>query len=205
MVPAIVTDGDLSVAVQNGAPVPNFPFAYRGDTKTFVAKVTMRVDVNDYKVPVPMSQRWFPGLGRGYLVDFDQPSAVGQQLIEYGELYASVPLTGVEYGSATTTLYQAVVAPPDQNSTLTQYSDTFDALRLFEYSIFKPLPELIAPRLFLQSVGGFDRILQTGDTNPLSNGKILAQNTTTRLYAGKIYERLSVLIVPAYPRFAQLL
>lgn len=203
--PAIVNDGNFNVATQNGAPVPNFPFAYRGDTKSFVAKVTMRIDVNAYQVPIPMSQRWFPGLGRGYLVDFDQPSSVGQQLIEYGLLYASVPITKSEYGSCIATVYQPTVNQPDENSFLTQYTDTFDAVRLYEYSVFNPLEQLLAPRMFLQSVLGVDRLLITGDINPLSQGLTLAQNTTSKIYLGRIYERESVFFKPAYPRYMTLL
>lgn len=208
-VPAIVNDGDFTTPRQNGAPEPDFPFSYRGDFKTFVAKVTMRVDVDSYKVPQQMAQRWFPGLGRGYLVDFTSPNMVGQRVLEYNLVYASVPLDSTEYNSAT---YSAQLwSPPlveGGDYSITTATDTYDAQFVYEYSIFKPLPQILYTRLVLipaPATATFpgQLIIQVQGSPVFARqssgvvdvpGRALARNTTSKIWKGRIYERLSVYI-----------
>ena len=200
--PGYVDDGDFSTPQQNGAPEYSFPFAYRGDNRTFVAKVMYRVDVDHYNTPEPMAQKWFPGLGKGYMVDFDQPSMVGQRLLEYGLYFASVPITGTELGTVNYTFYTRAVVPEyGVDASFTSYNDTFDADYVYEYSINQPLPQLYYARFILQPydppTANFSAIFLIGTvglvgTDPNGASKFLAQNSTSKIYKGGIYERLSI-------------
>lgn len=198
-VPGSVDDGNWNVAQQSGVPVYDFPFSYRGDFKTFTAEVTMTVNVGSWKQPQSMKQRWFAGLGRGYLVDFTKPVATTQGLMEYKEIYASVPLTGIEYGSSTANIQipHPATDPTTENATISSYSDTFNAQLVYEYSVFKPLPQILYTRLILQPdpTTGLNVIVVQGTALGIdAPGRALVQNTTSKIWKGKIFERLSVFI-----------
>lgn len=213
--PAIVDDGNLSIAQQDGAPEYSFPFAYRGDNKTFVAKVTFRVDVDSFVPPIAMSQRMFPNLGRGYMLDFDQPQMVGQQLLSYGVYYGNVPQTGIEYESVTYTIQKPTINDYGTDSTINGYSDIFDGYTLYEYSLFRPLPQLFYAHFLLAPFGpppdNFQAVYIAGNTaysgsNPDGTYNALAENTTSKIYRGRIFVRMSkyarIDFAQAYPRIA---
>lgn len=205
-VPATVIDGDFSIAQQNGDTEYSFPFSYRGDFKTFLATVTMRVAVNKYMPPASMGQKIFANLGRGYLVDFTDPTMVGQGLLEYKLVYGSVPLSGYdEYGSCSYTVQTYTIGVGGADDTLSGYNDTFNATYRFDYSLFNPLPQLLKTQLILKpepltgTFPGRQQINIVGtslETNPNRGavGLVLAQNTTSKIYRGKIFERLRVYI-----------
>lgn len=202
-VPVIIEDGDFTVEQQNNSSVPSFPFYANGDVKTFIQRVTMRVDQRYYKPPVPMSQRWFPKLGKGYLVDVDQPASAGGNLVDYVQVYANCPARRIEYGSATYTVQQPrIVEPlPDITSvSVIEYTDVFPALYVYDYSLFKPLPSIYAPRLLLvqSSIGLSFTFLQIGNwIGSRGDNVVVAQSSVSRIWMGQIYERKSVYVMPS--------
>ncbi len=204
--PGYFDDGNFTVGKQNGSPTYDFPFSYRGDFKTFVATVTMRVAVGSYQPPASMGQRIFPNLGRGYLVDFTEPTMVGQGLLEYKLQYASVPLSGYpEYGSCSYTVQTYTIGLSGSDDTLSGYNDTFNATYFFDYSLYKPLDQILKTRLILvpepdtgtfpgrQQINIVGSRLEIQTARGMS-GLVLAQNTTSKIYRGQIFERLSVYI-----------
>lgn len=215
-VPGVVNDGDFSKAQQDGSPEYSFPFAERGDNKTFVAKVTFRVDVNSYRPPIAMSQRMFPGLGRGYMLDFDQPQMVGQQLLSYGVYFGNVPQRSEVNGSTTYGVQKPIAAQEyGQNASIVQYNDTFDALIVYEYSLWQPLTQLFYARYMLAPFSlapdNYDALYIAGSTGYVGNtpdgmALFLAQNSTSKLYRGRIFERMSIYakinLAASYPRIA---
>lgn len=192
-VPGTINDGDFTIARQNGSPSVSFPFYDKGDKSHFVYRRPMRVDADYYDQPEPMSQRWFP-LGRGYLVDIEPPTDQGQRLVDYTEIYANVPATRRELGNATWTAQLVVLSDPP---TINSYTDNYDAAYQYEYSIFTPLPRLVAPRAIqTTATDGTPTVIFVGDYTPLSGGtEVLAQNSTSRIYMGLIYERLSIRVI----------
>ncbi len=214
-VPAIVNDGNFSIAQQDGAPEYSFPFAYRGDNKTFLAKVTYRVDINSFTPPISMSQRMFPNMGRGYMLDFDAPVMVGQELLSYGVYYGNVPQKGREYESVTYNIQKPTLNDYGTDSTITGYSDIFDGYSDFEYSLFRPLPQLFYAHYILAPFGpppdNFLVPYIAGNTaysgsNPDGTYNALSENTTSKIYRGRIFERRSryaiIDFAQAYPRIA---
>lgn len=203
--PAIVDDGNFTLAQQSGAPEYSFPFARRGDNKTFVAKVTMVVDVDSYVPPISMSQRMFPNLGRGYMLDFDEPQMKGQRLLTYGVYYGNVPcIPGIEYGSTTYTYQRLIQAPSGSDSSIIGYSDLFDAVIFTEYSIFRPLPQLFylhyilapfnPPTETFQAIFQAGFILYGGPASEQLPGQLLAlsQNSIGAIYRGRIFQRQTI-------------
>lgn len=205
--PGYIDDGDFGLALPNGAPTYDFPFSYRGDFNTFVASQPVRCAVSKYQPPKPMGQHWFPGLGRGYLVDFTTPSMIGQGLLNYTLIYASVPKQGVEYRSVTYSAQTYTIGTGGANDTLSSSTDTYDGTWVYDYSIWKPLPQILYTRLALipePETGTFPGRLQINVLGSAlgvdAPGRALAQNTTTQIWKGRIFERLSIFINYQQPR-----
>lgn len=210
-VPATVIDGDFSIAQQNGDTEYDFPFSYRGDFKTFTATLTMRVSVSKYMSPSGMGQKIFGNLGRAYLADFTEPTMVGQGLFEYKLVYASVPLNNFpEYGSCSYTVQTYTIGLDGADDTLSGYNDTFNATYFFDYSLYKPLPQILKTQLILKpepltgTFPGRQQINIVGSRLEINTargqtGLVLAQNTTSKIYKGRIFERLSVYITFVNP------
>lgn len=193
-VPAFVEDGDFSVIAQNGALTPSFPFADKGDFTSFVMRGKFRVNLNNWQKPIPMSQINFPTYGTAYLVSIGDPQTINESdLVDYPFVYASVPDTRTEYGSVSYTP-QVPAQDASNNKTLLQYNDTFDAELVYEYSANSPLPQLFRGKLIKTAATFGTGFAQAGGwkVSAQNNNRQLAQNSTTRIYMGKIYERLSV-------------
>lgn len=191
-VPAIVNDGNFSQILQNGSPETTFPFFNLGDDKTFIARVRMRVRAGSFVMPKLMSQRFLANLGQCYLVDVEDGTPVDNtDLIEYVFVYAAVPQTRTEYGSATYT-YQAVLNGVTTNF---KYTDVFPASIVFEYSVFTPLPPLFRGRLLTSATDTGAVTIQAGRWVPSNTqGLLLAENSTSGIWLGKIYFRRSVYV-----------
>lgn len=194
-VPAIVNDGDFTIAQPNGAPVYSFPFWSKGDSKTFTAKQPVRVEISRFKMPILMSQKSFPNIGKAYLVDISNPEQIaGSNLMEYDEIYASLPSKRLEYGQAS---YTPQYADP-ASQILFAFTDLYDATWVYEYSLYKPLPSLYSPKLFKL----IDGIFQSADFRPIGIGNDrLVQNSVSSIYMGQIFQRLS--IYAALPNFGK--
>ncbi len=198
-VPGIIEDGDFSVLLQNGAWVPSFPFANVGDDTTFIMRAKFRVNLNNWVKPIAMSQLSFTAYGLAYFVDIESTDGINNsEIVDYTFVYASIPVRRVEYGSASATI-QKSVKNADTTVSLVQYTDTFDAQFIYEYSANAPLPQLIRGRLMrptnvlsagpIQQAGPWKNASQAGNAQ-------LAQNSTSKIWKGRIYERLSVFVTP---------
>lgn len=188
-VPGTVNDGNFSVPQQDGAPLFDFPFFNRGDAITFIATIRMRCSVSAFKVPIPMSVKQFTTFGKAFLVDFSEPSGIGQDLMEWTQVYANVPRTRKE-PSTTTYTNQISTGGGLTVASVISYTSTMQAEDVYEYSVNAPLPPLIAPVLLAS--GGL--LYSTAPFSPNANTRILAQNSEARIYMGKIYERKSTYI-----------
>lgn len=205
-VPGYVSDGDFKIARQNGAASFTQPFASsRNDFSTFIARRTMRVEDGYYANPVPMSQFNFGQRGIGYLVDVESPSAIdGSNLLEYAEVYASLPPTHRDYGTATASIQipYKLVSPDDPEVfgwQMLNLNDSFDAVFVYEYSLNAPLPALLRTRLvqIKGSITQFDAaFMQAGFTwkKPPVDGLYLAQNSTSFRWMGGIFCRESIYV-----------
>ncbi len=183
--PGIVDDGNFTTPQQNGAAVIEYPFFDKGDSTTFIATVNMRVDLDYFRVPAPMSVKAFGTLGNAFLVDLIEPSDTTQRIYEYQLVYANVPRRREEPTYATYTF----------QGTSLQFTDTFPGFEVYEYSVNAPLPELKIQR-FISGDGVIYVI--PGNTAPL-NGRVLAQNSEPSRYMGKIFCRKSVFITKPVP------
>lgn len=188
-VPGYVDDGNYTKAQQNGAPEITFPFQRYGDTKTFVAKVPMCVDVDSYIPQQPMTQRWFRNLGLAYLIDYEGPQEVRQRLMYYSLIFGNVPQTRIVYGSTTFAIQSRTNDPDGSNARISSIVSVYDAETVYEYSL-KPLPQIFQSRLSVDASG---EVVQVGDSSSVdSANRKLAFNTTSETYGGKIFQRMSV-------------
>ena len=100
--PKYYDDGKFNLAAQNGATSFSFPFASKGDNQTFIARKKMRVASGAIQIPALMQAEDFT-LGRAFYADRTDASDIGQGLVEYEAIYASLPATRTEYGTITYT------------------------------------------------------------------------------------------------------
>ena len=194
--PSYYDDGNFTIAQQNGPWLFAFPFSEKGDSSTFTATRKVRQKATAIKKPALMSKLNF-NLGTTYLVSISETKDVSNGLVEWEEIWASVPVSRREYGSITYTLQDLHItfSSAGRTPTLLEYTTTRDAAFLYEYSVGKPLPRRIAPVVVIQNVEGSQSIYGFGGWGTFTTGtEILAQDTTSSIYIGKIYERRSVLI-----------
>jgi hypothetical protein len=190
-VPAIVNDGNFSIAQPNGAAQPEFPFYSFGDDSTFIQRVNMRVLQSKFIRPPIMQQTFFTGLGKGYLVDIENPQVIAGDLVEYPFVYASLPKQRKEYGSATFT-YQARLPG---GTTLLSYTDTFPSTIIYDYSVLAPLPPLFRGKVLTSTTDTGAVTIQAGKWVPANTkGLLLAENSTSGIWLGQIFFRRSVYV-----------
>lgn len=187
-----IDDGNYNIAQQNGSIVLDWPLASVGDFNHFTAKVMRAVDVRRFVAPLPMDQRSFD-LGDAYLVDLTDPSRDGSpggsMILNYTELYASLPVTRIEY---TTIVYTQQFADIVGQTFEDAPPITRDAQVTYEYSLVKPLVTLEAPKLYV--IGGV--LFESGHFTKLNDGDlVLAEDSSTLRYLGLIWCRRSVRIV----------
>jgi len=206
LVPIIVDDGNYETAQQVDAALPSFPFSNKGDCTTFIQEVTMRQDVDYFTRPVIGTARVFPlgssyfdpsfnivpgsgyfpqSNGTSYLVSVTPAQLVGGRLIEWRETYATVPVRRVEYGSVTASVQYFVGAVLDAT-----WSGICDGAYVYEYSLGEPLPALYS--YYNDPAGG---IVIDGPDNgnnlTLPGGYTQSQNSTSKIWMGTIYERVT--------------
>lgn len=188
--PKIIADGNFNFAQQNGPTSYKLPFADKGDFRSFQAINTMRVAAAKYTTPFVNSLQTFP-LGNAYLSDMTAPSEVqGGALLEWQEIFASIPQPRSEYGSITYT-QQYISTSVLGDRSIIDWTQTRDGRILYEYSLNTPLARILAPVLIeFASIIYF----QGGWGTFTPGQEILAQDTTSEIYLGKIYCRKSVLV-----------
>ncbi len=191
----IIADGNFRFAFQNGGTTFRYPFADKGDGISFIASLKKRILATSYLAPTINSRMDFPQ-GPAFLVDFSPPTPVseGEALLEWTESYASIPQTRTEYGSITYT-QQFLATNGIGERSVEEWTATRDAAFVYEYSQNAPLPRIQAPLLVTLA----NVIFARGGWGTFTDGQlILAQDTTSEIYMGKIYQRKSV-IIPYQP------
>jgi len=190
--PSYYDDGNFAVAAQNGPWRFAFPFSDHGDATSFTATRAMRRKAQNFVRTSLMTSRSF-SIGATYLVGISEARDVGCGLLEWEETWASVPVTRTEYGSIAYTLQDLhIISSSDgQSFDLLEYTSTRDARFVFEYSLNQPLPRRLAPVVVVkdQTAYGFGG----WGTFP-AGAQILAQDTQSDIYMGRIYQRKSVFI-----------
>lgn len=194
-VPGVIDDGNFFFPQQNGVKAASYPFFNKGDATTFIQPVTMRMDQRYWTTPVPMTQRYFDGLGIGYLVDITDPQVVyGTNLIEWDEIYASVPAKRTEYGQTAFNVQAPIIGT---QRAVSAFIDVFPGRFVYEYSVNAPLPILYRPQLIKVDYyqGSGPQIVQIGAWEAYIDGKnILTENSRNEIWMGKIYQRLSIYV-----------
>lgn len=189
--PHYYDDGNFKLPLQNGPTRFAFPFAEHGDTVTFTATQTMRCD-SRYFLPSILMRTVRFNLGLGYLVGISETRDAGNGLLEWDDTFASLPKRRTEYGSISYTT-QALFQNNGLNNdfSILEYTATKDARFVYEYSLNVPLTRVIAPMIVnLNQV-----IYVYGGWGTFQPGQqILAQDTTSDIYMGKIYVRKSIFI-----------
>ena len=187
----IIVDGNFRFAAQNGGTSFRYPFADKGDGKSFIASRKVRQLASSYIAPTINSVMYFPQ-GAAYLVDFNAPEPVsdGQALLEWTEVYAAIPQVRTEYGSIVYTQQFLEISGVGEKS-ITEYTSTRNAAVVYEYSLNAPLPAVQAPALMSLANIIFSR---GGWGTFLPGTIILAQDTTSEIWMGKIYSRKSVYV-----------
>lgn len=183
--PRYYDDGRFNVPQQNGATSFTFPFADKGDPLTFVARKRMRMASIFYTPAALMQFDDFAFLGRAYLVNRSDAADVGNGLVEWEDVWASLPKTRTEYGTISYTQQYFL------NSEIIEYTGTRDASFIYEYSLTTPLPRILAPRLFQ-----INNVIYTINYN-LSIGEgqpVLAQDTEREIYMAQIFCRKSIYV-----------
>lgn len=160
--PQHVTDGDFTVAAQNGPWKYAYPFSDKGDAISFTASRKMRCDQDSFVAPTLRTTRSFAGKysvaypkvevsagavltsgsytqttpAIGYLCSFTDPTPVDDTsgILEWEEKYANVPATRREFGS---TNYTQIIGMGATDNEL-QFSGSFDAYNYFEYALIPP-------------------------------------------------------------------
>lgn len=185
MNPSIVDDGDFSVPVQNGSDEYSYPFLEQGDNKSFEMRRPFVVQSDKYKAPELMA-RLTTLKGLAYLVEDDDPRDVGQGLVAFNRIYASVPVTRHEGTQIVYGMQFYSVADEE----LAEIQIPLNARVRYEYSL-NPMNPIIAPRAFmifgeLRALGGWGTLVP-GNEYP-------AEDSTTGIYKGGIWFRRTVLI-----------
>ena len=171
----------------------SFPFSEVGDNSTFKARALYRQDKNAYSPTQPMSIANFP-LGNAYLTKLGEPRDIGCGLYEYIDEYSNLPISRTEYGSFTFTgqwfeaSSKSDVDPSkyfyDVSIDFEEQTFTVGASFLYEYFLFQPPQPLLKRRMFLLfglpfTIGGA----------PVIDQKIVAEDSSVTIYAGRIYQR----------------
>jgi hypothetical protein len=190
-----VTDGSYRIAAQTGADEYTLPFSDVGDQISFEVKRIYRVDYNKFVRSKPMSQI-NSVYGKAYLVEEGPANPIGNGLLEFPRIYASVPQRRVEGSSyvysvqflSTNVSYDPETPTPEPS--VTEFPVTLSARIVYEYFIGRPAP-LIAPRVAVIygtviTFGGWGTLLY--------NQEYLAEDSEVSIYKGNIYQRRSIYI-----------
>ena len=191
--PTFINDGNWGLLSLMNVEY-DFPFSDVGDNTTFQAYATFRMDKTAYRPRASMSLFNFP-LGTAYLTKLGRPRDLGNNIFEFTDVYSTVPQNRTEFGSFTYTM-QFYEAAGTSNVDPTKYfydvtydleEQTFTIPAQFKYEYFvnsAPTP-LLRARAFML----FGRMYIMGGTPTINGTQIIAEDSTVKIWAAKIYER----------------
>ncbi len=186
-----VDDGSFRVPFACGEPKVEFPFAAEGDLSAFVYTQKYRIDQSYFRALAPMTKFSTP-LGLGYLVSAEDTTPIGNGLVEWYRVIASIPEEREVPGGQSTLNLQTLITEVASIGELPSYSAEDFAFSTpstvtHSYSL-KPIEVLRAPRLIIYNLGrsyqkiGNWGIFKAGDM-------ILSTDTDHDLYMGFIFHR----------------
>lgn len=195
-VPHTVTDGRYTPAVQIGPDRWNRPFMDQGDGTSFEVMRKYRVDYSTY-TPGTIMTPIVTKLGIAYLVSESETQEIGNGLLEFDRVYASIP---VQRAVGTSLVYELQVV---NNQVVYNFSETptapevagiplqRNATEVWDYAINAPPPALEQPYISVVN----NRIFTFGNWGQFTPGQqVLAADTDSGIYKGRIYYRRSVYI-----------
>jgi hypothetical protein len=198
-----INDGNWNVAQQDGPWRYSFPFANRGDDQTFDAIRTMKQSALTYNGPTGQMQSVGTARGTAYMIEASPTRYDDCGVLEWDETFCSVPVKRVEPGSIAYA-FQFIYTPVNYNAAaangviplpdppqLGDITKTVPCNITYTYSLstFAPID---APRVvvlfdrFIYYFGGWGKLI-AGQT-------ILAEDATSSIYRGKIYEQKKIQI-----------
>lgn len=188
--PSYYDDGSFVQTLQNGPVRYAFPFVDKGDPATFTAVITKRQDAR-YVLPPQLMFSYVFNPGKAYLVGRSETRDVGNGILEWDDTYSSLPSNRSEYGSISYTQQRLTQNTLTAERNIQEFTSTKDARYFYEYSLNTPKPRILAPLLVL-----FGNVIYPfGGWGTYSDGQeILAQDTTSEIYMGKIYVRKSIFV-----------
>lgn len=194
-------DGSYRIPYQVGTTIFSSPFVDKGDSVSWMAKMTFVQDA-PYYVPTRISFVRRFTRGSAYLVNISDTADIGNGLLQWEETYAPVPQKRTEYGSVTYTQQFIEQIPRDDggfNFGLVEWTNTRDASIIYEYNFRTPLPRLLSPKAIQQG----NKVYLEGRFGLFTEGQsILARDTESDIWNGQIYVRKSTYI--QYHNFVQL-
>ena len=212
-IPRYVNDGNFLVEQQNGPTIFRLPFYDKGDSVSFEATQTFRVQQEFYTpVVVDTAKTFYQSSSRLSDVNFSgstaisaysvletEPEAIGNGLVEYRRTYASVPVTRTEYGSIVYPyqILRTITNTEDQPfvATVSEIQIPMSCYTKYEYSR-STLTTSQAPQIQVVPSDGVNNCViyyLGGWTNPLS-GDVLAKGNEVQIYKGKIHVRIGVYV-----------
>lgn len=202
--PRRADDGSFRNALVCGEPETEFPFTHEGDASAFVTTFTMRQDQSQFRPLAPMS-RIATQFGTGYLVSGENTKGIGQGLVEWTRVVASVPRTRtVPGGTVMLNIQNLVITVQDglNQYDLEEFSVPRSALVKWEYSL-QPFQPIQAPRAFVFKTGSGGTEIQhyatVGKWGAFGAANyVLAKDTEQELYRGLIYSRKSTTCLFGY-------
>jgi hypothetical protein len=189
-IPIYVDDGSFRTPTQAGTAHYTLPFADRGDYTSFQVSIPFKIDINHFRDTSPLSagtRRSFPK-GDAYLVDIRNMRESGNNLMEWETIYASVPITRQEF---TTVSYERFYEN-NPESTIESFIQDTQGVAIYQYKWYTPLPDLIAPKPV--QLGGIWFEFGGYGGEPAEGAEVLAENSKTSIYIGRIFERRSVYV-----------
>ncbi len=203
--PRYYDDGNFRLPVQSGTITFAHPFADKGDSVTFTATRTMRQDARYYQIIQLMATLYFP-MGKAYRVNVSEATDVGCGILEWQETFSSLPQTRRIPGSISYTQQFLAQSQDDSGNTiftLLEWTNTRDAYTVYEYSLNEPLARKLSPKVIQLNNGVKVQTYIEGGFGTFSEGTpILAKDTTSEIWMGRIYCRESTFII--YHQFVQL-
>lgn len=197
--PRQIDDGDWSVKSQVGIAVPSYPLFSRGDGGAWQARATFQQDIDSYLRPSLMSRRTIGGLGLGYLVDVGDATDTGCGIMEWDEIYCSLPSTRTEpmaYPHVIQYWRTKISGGDDKyfyNVThdIEEIAFTMGGYMEYEYFVNTRPKPLIKNRVFLI----YEKMYKIGSPSQSPSGTMVADDSSITTYMGRIYERATPYIL----------
>lgn len=175
----LIDDGDFTTTTAFKHDI-RFPFSDRNDFVSFEYVVSYQVDKNHFVSLPSMSAQSTPR-GTAYFVEQGDVRDVGDNLVEFDRVFASIPRNRIESASIVyTQQWWAVSGDPE----IVEASYTLNGRIVYEYFTYVP-PALIRPRVILVS----NTYLFVGTPVQSSNALVIAEDSDVRIYKAGIYQR----------------